>query len=95
MPLLKPDDEVFLITRGVSVRGRVLAETSNRILLRLQKDLPSVSFRQDNMVNGEVIQGRYRGSFQSKIVYFDRDVHSGEPVLMIDYPSTFRRERLS
>ena len=95
MPLLKPDDEVFLIARGVSVKGRVLLETSNRILIRLQKDIPAGPLRYEGSVNGEVRQGRYRGSFQSKIAYFDRDLHTGEHLLMIEYPATFRRERLS
>jgi hypothetical protein len=93
MPLLKPDEEIFLIARGVSVKGRVLFETSNRIFIRLPQDIPASPLRHEGLVNGEVRQGRYRGSFQSKIMYFDRDLHTGEHLLIIDYPGTFRRER--
>ncbi|MBW7859417.1 MAG: hypothetical protein H3C43_14260 [Leptonema sp. (in: Bacteria)] len=94
MPLLQPNDEIFLISRGVSVKGKLLNETSNRMLIQLQKEIPTSPFSSAGFISAEVRHGSYRNTFQSKIIYFDQDLHTKMHLLIIDYPATFKRERV-
>lgn len=93
MPLLQPNDEIFLISRGTSVKGKLLNETANRLIVQLQKEIPTSPFSNAGFVSAEVRHGSYRNTFQSKIIYFDQDLHTGLHLLILDYPATFKRQR--
>lgn len=95
MPLLQPDSDITLSARGSSVNGKVFLETSNRIFVGLENESPPGPFRSEGSVSAELLQGAFRCTFQSRIVYSDRDQHTGRYMVIVDYPAAFRRERQS
>lgn len=95
MPLLHPGDRITLTGKTETVQAELLAETASRLFLRLSSDAPTGTFRSESSLQCDVMQGSFRGSFHSRIVFSERDLHSGRQVLLLDYPSVFRRERIS
>ena len=80
------------MNKGIAVKGNIMFETKNRIFIKLTKDIPAKPMR-DGLLSARVNHGKYRGTFQSKIIYFGQDLHSQDHILIIDYPAIFRRER--